>query len=65
VMNLAVAATALAAIGPGRWSVDRALGTDRLLSGVPAALAAAVLGLGGAAVQLGVFWRRPEPAGRA
>ena len=65
VMNLAVAATALAAIGPGRWSVDRVLGTDRLLVGVRSALLAAGLGLGGAAAQLAVFWRRPAPPGQA
>jgi putative oxidoreductase len=65
VMNVAVTATALAAIGPGRWSVDRALGTDRLLAGVPAALVAAGFGLAGGAAQLAVFWRRPTPSGRA
>jgi putative oxidoreductase len=62
VMNVAVASTALAALGPGRWSVDQALGTDRLLAGVPAALVAAGLGLAGAAAQLALFWRRPVPA---
>jgi putative oxidoreductase len=62
VMNLAVATTALAALGPGRWSVDRALGTDRLLAGVLAAVVTAGLGLAGAATQLAVFWRRPVPA---
>ena len=62
VLNVAVAVTALAAIGPGRWSVDRALGTDRMLAGVPAALVAAGLGLAGGAAQLAVFWRRPAPS---
>jgi putative oxidoreductase len=65
VMNVAVATTALAAIGPGRWSVDRALGTDRLLAGVPAALVAAGFGLAGGALQLAVFWRRPALSGQA
>jgi putative oxidoreductase len=65
VMNVAVAASALAAIGPGRWSVDRVLGTDRLLAGVPAALVAAGFGLAGGALQLAVFWRRPAPSGQA
>jgi putative oxidoreductase len=64
VLNLAVAAAALAALGPGRWSVDRALGTDRLLTGATAALVAAGLGLAGAAAQLAVFWRRPTRAGQ-
>ena len=61
VLNLSVAATALAALGPGRWSVDRALGTDRF-TGVTGALLAAGLGLAGAAAQLATFWRKPIPA---
>jgi putative oxidoreductase len=61
VMNVAVASTALAALGPGRWSVDALLGLDRRLIGLPAALFVAGLGLAGAAAQLAVFWRRPEP----
>jgi putative oxidoreductase len=62
VLNLAAAATALAALGPGRWSVDRALGVDRRLVGVPAAALAAGLGLAGAAAQLAAFWRPADPA---
>jgi putative oxidoreductase len=65
VLNLAVASTALAAIGPGRWSVDGVLGADRVLVGVPAAVVAAGLGLAGAAAQLSVFWRRPSTHGHA
>lgn len=61
VMNLAIASTALAALGPGRWSVDSALGLDRRLSGLTVAAAAAGLGLAGAALQLRTYWRRPEP----
>ena len=59
VLNLAAASVALAGLGPGRWSVDRALGLDRKLRGGPAAAVAAGLGLAGAAAQLAVFWRRP------
>ena len=59
VMNLAIATTALAALGPGRWSVDRLLGTDERWSGPAAGALAAGLGLGGAAAQLAMFWTRP------
>ncbi|MFC8097721.1 DoxX family protein [Streptomyces sp. NPDC057363] len=62
VANLAVASVALAALGPGRWSVDAALGLDRRLPGHKAAALAAGLGLAGAAAQLAVYWRRPAPA---
>jgi putative oxidoreductase len=60
VANLSVASIALAALGPGGWSVDRALGTDRF-SGPRAALFVAGLGIGGAAAQLATFWRKPAP----
>jgi putative oxidoreductase len=61
VLNLSAASIVLAALGPGRFSVDHALGTDRF-AGSRAALLAAGLGLGGAAAQLATFWRRPSPA---
>ncbi|GAA4553632.1 DoxX family protein [Pseudonocardia xishanensis] len=59
VLNLAGAGVALAGIGPGRFSVDRAIGLDRRLNGAAAALTAAAIGIGGAAAQLAVFWRSP------
>ncbi|WP_229712907.1 DoxX family protein [Streptomyces fuscichromogenes] len=62
VLNVAIAATALAALGPGRWSVDRALRADRRLTGVPAAAVAAGLGIAAASAQLAAFWNRPAPA---
>jgi putative oxidoreductase len=62
VMNLSVASVALAALGAGPLSVDRALGLEKRLSGPNVAALAAVLGLAGAAVQLATFWRRPAPA---
>ena len=62
VMNLGVASVALTALGAGPFSVDRALGLEKRLSGPKMAALAAVLGLGGAAVQLATFWRRPAPA---
>ncbi|MCF7548041.1 DoxX family protein [Pseudonocardia sp. WMMC193] len=59
VTNLATAAVALAAIGPGRFSVDHATGLDRRLTGGQRAAVAAGLGLAGAAAQLAAFWRTP------
>ncbi|WP_457540208.1 DoxX family protein [Williamsia sp. R60] len=61
VANLAVAAIALAGIGPGRLSVDRALGLDSELSGKKAAAVAAGLGIAAATAQLAIFHR---PAAR-
>ncbi len=61
VMNIASAAVALAAIGPGPLSVERALGLEDRIAGVRAAALAAGLGLAGAAAQLAVFWRPPQP----
>lgn len=60
VLNLGAASVALAAIGPGRLSVDRALGLDLRLSGPQRATIAAGLGLAAAAAQLAIFWRRPR-----
>ncbi|MBY6687793.1 DoxX family protein [Rhodococcus sp. BP-149] len=62
VMNLAVAAVALAGLGPGRWSVDESLGWGRSGGGARAAAVAAGLGAGAAAGQLALFHRRPSPA---
>ncbi|GAY09750.1 DoxX family protein [Pseudonocardia sp. N23] len=60
VLNLAAASVALAGMGPGRFSVDRAIGADRRLRGTSAAALAAGLGLAGAAAQLATFWRAPD-----
>jgi putative oxidoreductase len=62
VANLAAASVALAALGPGRWSVDAALGLGAVHGSRRAAAVAAGLGVAGAAFQLAVFWRRPAPA---
>jgi putative oxidoreductase len=59
--NLATASVALAALGPGRFSVDRALGLDEWGSGPRRAALAAGVGLAAAAAQLGAFWRPPAP----
>jgi putative oxidoreductase len=57
VLNLGAASVALAALGPGRFSVDRALGLDERLNGRQRAGLAAGLGLVAAAAQLAAFWR--------
>jgi len=57
VLNLGAASVALAALGPGRFSVDRALGLDERLTGRQRAGLAAGLGLAAAAAQLAAFWR--------
>lgn len=59
VTNLAVASVALAALGPGPLSVDRALGFEDRLSASQRALVAAGVGLGAAAAQLATFWSKP------
>lgn len=61
VANLATAAVALAGIGPGRFSVDRATGLDGRISGAKAAALAAGLGIAAAAAQLALFWTPPKP----
>lgn len=57
VTNLAVAAVALAAIGPGKWSLDHALGIESKLTGNQAAALAGGLGLVAAGAQLAAFHR--------
>jgi len=56
---ISASAVALAALGPGRFSADRLLGLDNAGSPWRRAALAAGLGIGGAAVQLAAFWRRP------
>lgn len=60
VANLATASVALAALGPGPLSVDRALGVEERLTASQRALVAAGVGLASAAVQLATFWRPSE-----
>ena len=60
VAALGVSSVAIAALGGGRFSVDRALGLDHLCGRRGAAIALGT-GLGGAAAQLATFWRRPAP----
>ena len=58
VTNLAVASVALAGIGPGWWSVDRALGWDNW-RGDHAAATAIGIGITSAAAQLAFFYKSP------
>jgi putative oxidoreductase len=61
VLALSGAATALAALGPGRWSVDAALGLEHRLSGFRGALGALGLGIASAAAILAKYWTKPVP----
>jgi putative oxidoreductase len=60
VLNLTLASVALAAIGPGRLSVDHLFGLDSKVTPLGGAALAAGVGLVAAAGQLAVFWRRPK-----
>jgi putative oxidoreductase len=58
VMTLTALGVALAALGPGEWSLDHAMDlTD--LAGTSGLLIAVLAGGGGAAALLAVFWRPP------
>lgn len=57
VLMIALGALAVAVAGPGRASLDRALGLDTHLSGWVGALLAGGLGLGGAGLLLATCWR--------
>jgi putative oxidoreductase len=61
VAALGVSSVAIAALGGGRFSVDRTLGQDRRLCGSRGAAIALAAGLGGAAAQLAIFWRQMAP----
>ncbi len=61
VASISLVAWAVATVGPGEYSLDHALDID--WTGWTGALIAALLGVGGAAVQLAVCYRRPVKAG--
>jgi putative oxidoreductase len=65
VLNLTLASVALAAVGPGRLSVDHLLGLDSKATPLGRAALAAGVGLVAAAGQLAVFWRRPKKSPKA
>jgi putative oxidoreductase len=58
-MNLIAACFAIACVGPGRWSLDNAI--DFQMHGWWGFATAVVVGFGGAAALLVVFWRPPAP----
>ena len=60
VLSLAATSTAVAALGPGRYSVDAHVERLSAMHGTRVGLLSAVVGLVAAAVQLATFWRRPE-----
>jgi putative oxidoreductase len=58
-MNLIAASIAIGCVGPGRWSLDNAANIHfHNMDGLVVTL---VIGLGGAAGLLAVFWRPPAP----
>jgi putative oxidoreductase len=57
---LAVAALVAATLGPGQWSLDGALGIASDFAGWSGFWVALVLGVGGAILQLAIFWRPPS-----
>jgi len=59
VMVLAVVATTIAMLGPGAWSIDRALGIDDDLDGFTGLAIAAGGGIVAAVALMGVFYRPP------
>jgi putative oxidoreductase len=61
VMSLVAMSFVGAVLGAGEWSLDRALDLDGDLSGWVGAVIFLVVGVGGAAGLLLVFWRPPDP----
>jgi putative oxidoreductase len=60
VLALALMCVALAALGPGAWSLDHALGIS--VSGGWLALGVLIIGAAGAAAMLAICWRPQAPA---
>jgi putative oxidoreductase len=56
---------AIGALGPGEWSLDHAFDIADDLSGSTGLLIAAAAGVGGALLQLLVFWRPPKESAAA
>jgi putative oxidoreductase len=59
-MNLSAMLLALACLGPGEWSLDDKI--DYAPSNWWSLIITLVIGIGGAASLLVVFWRKPQPA---
>ena len=60
-LTVAIVAAVVGALGPGRWSLDHALGWWHYTRFQGLVIAVCV-GVGGAALQLLAEWRRPRPA---
>jgi putative oxidoreductase len=58
--TLAVLSIALGALGPGQWSLDDAFGLSFPFEPATALMITAIVGIGGTAAFLGVFWRPPK-----
>ncbi|MEO7369772.1 MAG: DoxX family protein, partial [Ilumatobacteraceae bacterium] len=58
--SIAVTAFVIAMVGPGRWSLDHAIGIDR--HGWTGAVIAGVVGIGGAVAQLSLSYRPRQAA---
>jgi hypothetical protein len=66
VVTVAVVSIAIATFGAGKWSLDHAIDSSSFLFDPKKALAvAAIVGIGGAAAFLAVFWRPPKKAADA
>jgi putative oxidoreductase len=60
VLMIAAVCAAIGILGPGKASLDHAIGID--LDGWPGGLVTLLLGVGGAAGLLGAAWRPERPA---
>ena len=60
VVSLAVLSIAIATFGPGKWSLDHAFTIEFPFEPKKALAVAAIVGIGGAAAFLAVFWRPPK-----
>ena len=65
VATVAVLSIALGALGPGEWSLDDAFGLAFPFEPATALAIAAIVGIGGTAAFLGVFWRPPKKSDAA
>ena len=61
VVGIGVLSIALGTLGPGRWSLDHAIGFSFPFDNGTALLITALLGIGGTAAFLAAFWRPPSP----
>src|SRR3954470_4770721 len=62
VVTLAILSIVLGTVGPGRWSLDRALDLSFPFEPDRALVIAAVVGIGGTILYLLTFWRPPKKA---